>query len=139
MSSADIQNGSGPSSALFINPSVPKPTPSSTECLVRVKAFGLNRADTLQRKGGYPPPPGASKILGLEFSGVIEEVGKGADDEDNWRVGDEVFGLLYGGGYAEYVVANKGMLIKKPGDMSWEYAAGVCEVGFNNGPLHAFS
>ncbi|KAL1953524.1 hypothetical protein VTO42DRAFT_2622 [Malbranchea cinnamomea] len=134
MRAVDIQNGAGPPSALFINPSVPKPSPSASECLVRVKAFGLNRADTIQRAGAYPPPPGASTILGLEFSGVIEEVGKDANDEGkndgDWKVGDEVFGLLYGGGYAEYVVANKGTLIAKPANMSWEYAAGVCEVWF---------
>lgn len=59
---------------------------------------------------------------------MIEEVGKDGDNEGDWKVGDEVFGLLYGGGYAEYVVADKGMIIYKPAEMSWEYAAGVCEV-----------
>jgi NADPH:quinone reductase-like Zn-dependent oxidoreductase len=110
---------------------VPKPAPSAAECLVKVKAFGLNRADTLQRQGAYPPPPGAPKILGLEFSGVIEAVGQGdstSKDGSDWKVGDEVFGLLYGGGYAEYVVVHKRMLIAKSPEMSWEYASGVCEV-----------
>lgn len=95
-----------------------------------MKAFALNRADTLQRAGLYPPPPGTTSILGLEFSGIIEAVGEGTDDTGReWKVGDEVFGLLYGGGYAEYVVVDKGMLIAKPEKFSWEYAAGVCEVG----------
>ncbi|PPJ60862.1 hypothetical protein CBER1_07212 [Cercospora berteroae] len=112
MRAMDIKNGTGPASSLFINPSIPKPTPKSTECLVKIKAFGLNRADTVQREGGYPAPPGASKILGLEFSGVVEgvgvEAGKGKED---WRVGDEVFGLVYGGAYAEFVVVDGRMLV----------------------------
>lgn len=67
--------------------------------------------------------------MGLEFSGVVENVGQETGDKkDEWNVGDEVFGLLYGGGYAEYVVVDKGMLIAKPKELSWEYAAGLCEV-----------
>nr|KMM72456.1 alcohol dehydrogenase [Coccidioides posadasii RMSCC 3488] len=131
MRAVDVKGGTGPASALFINPSVPKPKPSATECLVRVKAFGLNRADTLQRQGNYPPLPGITNILGLEVSGVVEEVGAGqGEDAPVWNAGDEVFGLLYGGGYAEYVVVDKKMLIKKPKDWNWEYAAGLCEVWF---------
>ncbi|EGD91838.1 hypothetical protein H112_00440 [Trichophyton rubrum D6] len=127
----DIKNGSGAAADLFINDSVPKPVPSPTQCLVRVKAFGINRADTIQRSGFYPPPPGASKILGLEFSGVIEAVGSDqASTGTQWKVGDEVFGLVYGGAYAEYVEAEMKLLIAKPADWSWEYAAGVCEIWF---------
>lgn len=127
----DIRGGKGPASALFINSSVPRPKPAASECLVRVKAFGLNRADTLQRQGAYPPLPGITNILGLEFSGVVEEVGVevGKGEETHaWKKGDEVFGLLYGGGYAEYVVVHEGMLIEKPKDWSWEYASGLSEV-----------
>ena len=60
---------------------------------MQVKAFGLNRMDISQREGNYPPPPGASSILGVEFSGTISEVGQ---DVSNWKVGDEVFGLAGG-------------------------------------------
>ncbi|EEP77971.1 predicted protein [Uncinocarpus reesii 1704] len=132
MRAVDIKGGKGSASDLFINPSVPKPKPSPTDCLVRVKAFGLNRADTLQRRGAYPPLPGITNILGLEFSGVVEEVGSDVEKGHTplWKAGDEVFGLLYGGGYAEYVVVDKRMLIQKPKDWSWDYAAGLCEVWF---------
>ncbi|KAM5435500.1 hypothetical protein McanMca71_006962 [Microsporum canis] len=131
MKAVDVKNGAGFASDLFINDSVPKPDPSPTQCLVRVKAFGINRADTVQRTGFYPPPPGASKILGLEFSGVIEAVGNDqASTGTQWKAGDEVFGLVYGGAYAEYVEAEMKLLIAKPADWSWEYAAGVCEVWF---------
>ena len=83
--SADIEGGKGPASALFINDSIPRPEIKPTECLIKVKAFGLNRADTVQREGHYPPPPGASKILGLEFSGTVEEVG--SEDEGRSELG----------------------------------------------------
>ncbi|KAM3425726.1 hypothetical protein BST61_g7660 [Cercospora zeina] len=73
--------GTGPASSLYINPSIPKPLPKTTECLVRVKAFGLNRADTVQREGGYPAPVGVSGILGLEVSGVVEVVGEDVGEE----------------------------------------------------------
>lgn len=69
------------------------------------------------------------KIMGLEFSGTIEEVGTGASDErHDWKVGDKVFGLTYGGAYAEYVAVEKRLLMQKPGEMSWEECAGVPEV-----------
>ncbi|KAK2858488.1 hypothetical protein FQN49_004687 [Arthroderma sp. PD_2] len=137
MKAVDIKNGAGSASDLFINDSVPKPVPSPTQCLVRVKAFGINRADTIQRSGFYPPPPGASKILGLEFSGVIETVGNDQDSTGTqWKAGDEVFGLVYGGAYAEYVEAEMKLLIAKPADWSWEYAAGLCEIWFT--ALQAF-
>lgn len=83
----------------------------------------------MQREGGYPAPAGASKILGLEFSGVVEEVGvEAGKGKENWRVGDEVFGLVYGGAYAEFVVVDERMLVRKPREMGWEGAAGVVEV-----------
>lgn len=74
---------------------IPKPKPKNTEALVKVKAFGLNRMDLLQREGNYPVPPQASKTLGVEFSGTIE--GFGETPESGFKVGDEVFGLAYGG------------------------------------------
>jgi NADPH:quinone reductase-like Zn-dependent oxidoreductase len=80
---------------------MPKPTATGAQALVKIKAFGLNRMDLLQREGQYPVPPQAPKTLGVEFSGVIEAVGEAP--ERGFKVGDEVFGLAYGGAYAEYV------------------------------------
>lgn len=111
---------------MFINPDTPKPKPTETQALIKVKAFGLNRADLLQREGNYPPPPGAPKTMGLEFSGVIEAFGK--DPERGFNIGDEVFGLAYGGGYAEYIAVSTHMLVHKPKELSWEECAGVPEV-----------
>lgn len=122
----DIHGGAGPISALFLNDRIEKPIPKATECLIKVKAFGLNRADTLQRMGGYPVPPGVTKIMGLEFAGLVEQVGDEAGED--FKLGDEVFGLAYGGGYAEYVAVNKKMLVKKPKELSWEECAGTPEV-----------
>ena len=79
----------------------PIPVPTSDELLVRVTAAGVNRADVMQRKGNYPPPPGASDVLGLEISGVVASRGDGAS---GWSVGDRVCGIVTGGGYAEYCV-----------------------------------
>ena len=73
------------------------PVPQDTQALVKVKAFGLNRMDLLQREGMYPVPPQAPKTLGVEFSGTIHKVAKNA--EAGFKEGDEVFGLAYGGGY----------------------------------------
>lgn len=90
----DIKGDVGPADALYIA-EVPKPVPKGAQALVRIKAFGINRADVMQRNGEYPVPPQAGKILGLEFSGVIEAFG--ADHETSFKIGDEVFGLAYGG------------------------------------------
>ena len=79
----------------------PPPHAGPGEVRIRVVATAVNRADLMQRKGLYPPPPGASPILGLEASGIIDEVGEGVTQ---WRCGDAVCALLSGGGYAEYVV-----------------------------------
>ncbi|BGP39957.1 hypothetical protein JCM10450v2_003937 [Rhodotorula kratochvilovae] len=90
--------------------------------LVKVICFGLNRMDIMQRRGLYPLPPGASTILGVEFSGTIEE--PGASD---YKKGDEVFGLATGGAYAEYISVPAGMVTRKPAHVSWEKAAAVPE------------
>ncbi|KJY01777.1 quinone oxidoreductase like protein [Zymoseptoria brevis] len=126
----DVRGGAGPASPLSINDSVLKPQPKPSECLVKVKAFGLNRADTLQREGRYPVPPGITNIMGSEFSGVVEEVGSdtAAAGGEDYRVGDEVFGLTYGGAYAEYVAVSKKMLLRKPAELSWQDCAAVPEV-----------
>ena len=78
----------------------PSPTCDVGQIRIRVAAAGLNRADLLQSAGLYPPPPGASQVLGLECSGVVSEVGPGS----SWQVGDRVCALLAGGGMAEEVV-----------------------------------
>ena len=90
----DIKNGKGDADSLFVA-EVPKPKPKDTEALVKIKAFGLNRMDLLQREGNYPVPPQAPRILGVEFSGIIESFGK--TPESGFNIDDEVFGLAYGG------------------------------------------
>lgn len=108
---------------------VEKPKPTGSQALIKVKAFGLNRMDLLQREGHYPVPPQASKILGVEFSGTIEELG--SDSESGFKKGDAVFGLAYGGAYAEYIAVSTHMLIHKPDELSWEQAAGIPEVSIS--------
>ncbi|KAL2115711.1 hypothetical protein VTJ04DRAFT_9966 [Mycothermus thermophilus] len=117
----------GPASALYLNPSVPLPSLLPGEVLVRVHAFGLNRLDLLQREGRYPLPPHVrTPILGVEFSGVVAALPEGEEGED-FKIGDEVFGLTPGGAYAEYVAAPKATLLKKPAWMSHVQAAAVPE------------
>lgn len=103
---------------------VSKPPVGLEECLVRVKAFGINRADLLQRAGMYPPPKGESEILGLEVSGEVVALGK---EVNSFKVGSEVFGLVPGGAYAEFVVAKASHLIGKPTSYSFEQAAATAE------------
>ena len=103
----------------------PMPSPNDDELLVRVAATALNRADLMQREGRYPPPPGASEILGLELAGTVEAVGAACE---GWQVGDPVMGLLPGGGYAEYAVLHHQMAMPLPGDMAFEEAAAIPEV-----------
>src|SRR5881275_2489137 len=104
---------------------VPDPVCGPGEVLVDVAAAAVNRADLLQRQGFYPPPPGASEILGLECSGVISEVGGGVA---GWRVGDEVCALLSGGGYAEKVAVPAGQLLPLPAGVGLVDAAALPEV-----------
>ena len=104
---------------------VEAPTARPGEVLVRVAAAGVNRADTLQRQGHYPPPPGESEVPGLEVSGVIEALGEGVEQ---WAVGDEVCALLAGGGYAELVRVPVGQLLPVPEGVSLVDAAALPEV-----------
>ncbi|GAA5835654.1 hypothetical protein JCM11251_002986 [Rhodosporidiobolus azoricus] len=90
--------------------------------LVKIKAFGLNRMDIMQRMGKYPVPPGASPLIGVEFSGTIEEAGS-----SDFQVGEPVFGLATGGAYAEYISVPAGMVTRKPDNVSWVQAAAVPE------------
>ncbi|KAJ3278271.1 hypothetical protein HDU76_009961, partial [Blyttiomyces sp. JEL0837] len=106
---------------------VDTPVPKADELLVKVHSFALNRMDVLQRQGGYPAPFGASQILGVEFSGVVESVGASVS---TYKKGDRVFGLVYGGAYAEFVVINEKMAMKIPEGMSFEDAAALPEVWF---------
>jgi putative PIG3 family NAD(P)H quinone oxidoreductase len=104
---------------------VPDPVCGPGEVIVDVAATAVNRADLLQRQGFYPPPPGASDILGLECSGVISEVGEGVT---GWSVGDEVCALLTGGGYAERVAVPAGQLLPRPSGVELATAAALPEV-----------
>ena len=104
---------------------VPDPVCGPGEVLVDVAATAVNRADLMQRQGFYPPPKGASEILGLECSGVISEVGEGVV---GWSAGDEVCALLSGGGYAERVAVPAGQLLPRPAGVELATAAALPEV-----------
>ncbi|KAJ3069965.1 hypothetical protein HDU98_006981 [Podochytrium sp. JEL0797] len=103
------------------------PVPTDSELLVKVHCFALNRMDIVQRQGNYPPPAGASQILGVEFAGVISQIGGSAG---NWKIGDRVFGLVPGGAYAEYVVVDKLMATRIPPHVSYQMAASLPEVWY---------
>ncbi|HKI75401.1 MAG TPA: NAD(P)H-quinone oxidoreductase [Pseudomonadales bacterium] len=102
-----------------------KPTAGADEVLIRVHATAINRADLLQRRGNYPPPPGASPILGLECAGEIAAIGKGVS---RWKEGDRVCALMAGGGYAEYAIAPAGSVTAIPEGLSFAEAASLPEV-----------
>jgi len=101
------------------------PSIDNDECLIKVKAIGVNRADILQRDGKYPPPKGESTILGIEVSGEI--VGCGVKVNAKWNIGDRVCGLVAGGGYAEYVKINAQHLILLPSSYSFGQGAALAE------------
>lgn len=104
---------------------VPDPVPGQGEVLVDVAATAVNRADVMQRQGSYDPPPGASPYPGLECSGRITALGSGVS---GWSVGDEVCALLAGGGYAEKVVVQAGLLLPVPAGVSLHQSAALPEV-----------
>jgi putative PIG3 family NAD(P)H quinone oxidoreductase len=99
--------------------------PGPGEVAIAVAATAINRADLLQRRGHYQPPPGASDVLGMECSGTVAELGEGVS---GWRVGDECCALLAGGGYAERVVAPAGQLMPLPDGVALADAAALPEV-----------
>jgi NADPH2:quinone reductase len=101
-----------------------EPEAREGQVLIKVEATTVNRADTVQRKGQYPPPPGESELLGLEVAGTIAALGPGVTGHS---VGDRVMSLVGGGGYAEYATAYAEHLIRMPRQMSFEEAACVCE------------
>jgi putative PIG3 family NAD(P)H quinone oxidoreductase len=104
---------------------VPDPDCGPGEVVIDVVASAVNRADLLQRQGHYPPPPGASDVLGLECSGIVSEVGDGVTE---WSVGDEVCALLSGGGYAERVAVPTGQVLPRPAGVELATAAALPEV-----------
>jgi len=103
----------------------PTPALGPDDLRIRVRATAVNRADLLQRQGMYPPPPGASPILGLECAGEVAEVGAAVS---GWRVGDRAMALLAGGGYAEQAVVHHGAVMRVPSIFSWEEAGALPEV-----------
>jgi NADPH2:quinone reductase len=105
----------------------PRPTPGSGEVLIAVAAAGVNRPDVMQRRGHYPPPPGASEIPGLEIAGTVEKIGA---DVTGCRTGDRVCALVAGGGYAEYCVAPAPQCLPIPAGMTFVSAAAIPETFF---------
>jgi NADPH2:quinone reductase len=105
----------------------PKPAPAPGQVLIAVAAAGLNNADLLQARGHYPPPLGASPILGMEVSGTIAELGANVS---GWKVGDPVCALLPGGGYAQFAVADAGSLLPVTSPVDLIEAAGLPEAAF---------
>ncbi len=103
------------------------PLPDAGEILIRVHAAGVNRPDILQRKGAYPPPPGASDLPGLEVAGEVAALGEGVQ---RWRVGDQVCALTPGGGYAEYVKVHGSNALPVPAGFTYTEAAAVPETYF---------
>jgi len=101
------------------------PSIAVNECLVRVRAIGVNRADILQRQGKYPPPLGESPILGIEVCGEIIACGK---QVSNWQQGDKVMSLVAGGAYAEFVKINSAHLMRLPASYTYEQGAAIAEV-----------
>jgi putative PIG3 family NAD(P)H quinone oxidoreductase len=116
---------SEPGGPLVLKPekrAVPEPEPG--EILIRVHAAGVNRPDVLQRKGAYPPPPGASDLPGLEVAGEVAALGEGAA---RWRIGDQVCALTPGGGYAEYVRVHASHALPLPAGFTYTEAAALPE------------
>lgn len=107
---------------------IPELEPGRGEVRVGVRASALNRADTMQRMGQYPPPFASEyEIPGLEFAGVVDKLGPQVSD---WQIGDRVFGLLPGGGYAEQVLTHERLLMAIPKNLTFEEAAAIPEVFF---------
>lgn len=102
-----------------------KPNYGKNDLLVKVRSAALNRADLLQRMGKYPPPEGASPILGMDIAGDIIKIGNEVSD---WKTGDKVFGLIPGGGYAEYAAIHKNMAMRIPSNITYEQASAIPEV-----------
>lgn len=110
----------------------PTPKPAAGDVLIKVTAAGVNRPDVMQRRGKYPPPPGASDIPGLEVAGTIVALGEGVSESSTpgWRIGDHVCALVSGGGYAEYCAAPSPQCLPVPKGMDVTSAAAIPETFF---------
>jgi len=118
-----VEGGKGPAEALKLA-EIPRPVPGPGQILIKVEAAGVNRPDIMQRRGGYPPPPGAPDTLGLEVAGeVVHAAGR-------WKVGDRVCALLGGGGYAEFAACDARHALPIPGNISALEAASLPETVF---------
>lgn len=106
---------------------VADPVLGNDDCLVKIEAAALNRADLMQREGDYPPPVGCPEWMGLEIAGTIVEIADGAKQKSNWKIGDKVCALLGGGGYAEYANIKYDMLMPVPKNCSMVEAAAIPE------------
>ena len=106
---------------------VADPVLAYDDCLIKIEAAALNRADLMQREGDYPPPPGCPEWMGLEIAGTIVEMAEGAKTKSNWKVGDKVCALLGGGGYAQYANVKYDMLMPVPKSCSMIEAAAIPE------------
>lgn len=106
---------------------VPDPILGEDDCLIKIEAAALNRADLMQREGDYPPPPGCSPWMGLEISGTIVTMAEGAKKKSAWKIGDRVCALLGGGGYAEQANVRYDMLMPVPEGCSMVEAAAMPE------------
>ena len=116
---------------------VPNPVCGDEDCMVKIEAAALNRADLMQREGDYPPPAGCPEWMGLEIAGTITEVGKEAAKKSSYKVGDKVCALLGGGGYAQYANVKYDMLMPIPENCSIVEAAAIPEA-FATGYLNLF-
>ena len=106
---------------------VPNPILGNDDCLIKIEAAALNRADLMQREGDYPPPEGCPEWMGLEIAGTIVEIADGAKEKSDWKIGDKVCALLGGGGYAEYANVKYDMLMPVPKNCSMVEAAAIPE------------
>ncbi len=106
---------------------VPNPILGNDDCLIKIEAAALNRADLMQREGDYPPPAGCPEWMGLEIAGTIVEMADGAKQKSNFKIGDKVCALLGGGGYAEYANVKYDMLMPIPENCSMVEAAAIPE------------
>src|SRR5205809_7938149 len=125
MIAIEIREPGGPD--VLVPAERPRPTPGAGEVLIKVAAAGVNRPDVMQRRGQYPPPPGASDIPGLEIAGTIVRVGPSVT---RWRVGDRVCALVAGGGYAEYCIAPAPQCLPIPANLDAISAAAIPETFF---------
>lgn len=122
----EIEGGAGPAQALKIGQR-PDPVAGPGQVVIQVRAAGVNRPDLLQRQGGYPPPPGASDVLGLDVAGEVASVGEGVT---RWTVGDRVCALLGGGGYAELALVDARHVLPIPAGLDFVQAAALPETVF---------